>query len=312
MFKKSPEWNLIIKYLARDKRGRYILDININDYKVPVQKEFKFKDYPHQVSTQENETELRDEVIPELVDLLQDLHLKLFAEEKDGIMVVLQAMDAAGKDEAISYIFSNLNAQGLKTTSFGQPSEEEEKHDYLWRLHRGKPERGEISLLNRSYYEDVIVTRVHDLLGEEHKDQIKDDTDLWKLRYRQINDHERYLEENGFHTIKFFFNMSKDAQRNRLLERMKDPKKNWEFSFNDVKERQHWDDYQEIFQDMINETSTSWAPWYVLPADNPWYARAVITKVMIEALEKINPQFPEFTAEEKAELDKYIEQLENE
>lgn len=312
MFKKSPEWNLIIKYLARDKRGRYILDININDYKVPVQKEFKFKDYSHQVSTQENETELRDEVIPELVDLLQDLHLKLFAEEKDGIMVVLQAMDAAGKDEAISYIFSNLNAQGLKTTSFGQPSEEEEKHDYLWRLHRGKPERGEISLLNRSYYEDVIVTRVHDLLGEEHKDQIKDDTDLWKLRYRQINDHERYLEENGFHTIKFFFNMSKDAQRDRLLERMKDPKKNWEFSFNDVKERQHWDDYQEIFQDMINETSTSWAPWYVLPADNPWYARAVITKVMIETLEKINPQFPEFTAEEKAELDKYIEQLENE
>lgn len=288
------------------------MDININDYKVPVQKEFKFKDYSHQVSTQENETELRDEVIPELVDLLQDLHLKLFAEEKDGIMVVLQAMDAAGKDEAISYIFSNLNAQGLKTTSFGQPSEEEEKHDYLWRLHRGKPERGEISLLNRSYYEDVIVTRVHDLLGEEHKDQIKDDTDLWKLRYRQINDHERYLEENGFHTIKFFFNMSKDAQRDRLLERMKDPKKNWEFSFNDVKERQHWDDYQEIFQDMINETSTSWAPWYVLPADNPWYARAVITKVMIETLEKINPQFPEFTAEEKAELDKYIEQLENE
>ena len=288
------------------------MDINITDYKVPVQKEFKFKDYPHRIDTQEDEEEIRDDIIPKLVDLLQDLHLRLFAEEKDGIMVVLQAMDAAGKDEAISYIFSNLNAQGLKTTSFGQPSEEEEKHDYLWRLHRGKPQRGEISLLNRSYYEDVIVTRVHDLLGKEHKDQIQNDADLWKLRYRQINDHERYLEENGFHVIKFFFNMSKEEQRDRLLERMKDPKKNWEFSFNDVKERQYWDDYQDIFADMINETSTSWAPWYVLPADNPWYARAVITKVMIETLEKINPQFPEFTKEEKEELDKYIQQLENE
>ncbi|WP_237340541.1 PPK2 family polyphosphate kinase [Staphylococcus carnosus] len=288
------------------------MEINVNDYKVPVQKEFKFKDYAHRVDTQEDEKEIRDNVIPELVDFLQDLHLRLFAEEKDGIMVVLQAMDAAGKDEAISYIFSNLNAQGLKTTSFGQPSEEEEKHDYLWRLHQGKPQRGEISLLNRSYYEDVIVTRVHDLLGEEHKDQIKEDTGLWELRYRQINDHERYLEENGFHVIKFFFNMSKEAQRDRLLERMKDPKKNWEFSFNDVKERQYWENYQEVFADMINKTSTSWAPWYVLPADNPWYARAVITKVMIEVLEKINPQFPEFTDEEKEELDKYIRQLENE
>lgn len=288
------------------------MEINVNDYKVPVQKEFKFKDYAHRVDTQEDEKEIRDNVIPELVDFLQDLHLRLFAEEKDGIMVVLQAMDAAGKDEAISYIFSNLNAQGLKTTSFGQPSEEEEKHDYLWRLHQGKPQRGEISLLNRSYYEDVIVTRVHDLLGEEHKDQIKKDTDLWELRYRQINDHERYLEEKGFHVIKFFFNMSKEAQRDRLLGRMKDPKKNWEFSFNDVKERQYWENYQEVFADMINKTSTSWAPWYVLPADNPWYARAVITKVMIEVLEKINPQFPEFTDEKKEELDKYIQQLENE
>lgn len=288
------------------------MEINTNDYKVPVQKTFQFKDYPHRIHTDLQESEIEHEMIPQLVEQMKDLHLKLFAEEKEGIMVVLQAMDAAGKDEAISYIFSNLNAQGLKTTSFGPPSEEEEKHDYLWRLHRGLPERGEISLLNRSYYEDVIVTRVHDLIDDEHKEQIKAEDDLWQVRFRQINDHERYLAENGFHVIKFFFNMSKEAQRLRLLERMKNPNKNWEFSFNDVKEREHWEDYQSVFQDMINETSTSYAPWYVLPADDPWYARAIITKVMIEALQKINPKFPEFTKEEQEALDKYIAQLEKE
>lgn len=259
------------------------------------------------------ERELLENEIPQSVSKLKDLHWKLHAEEKKGILVVLQAMDAAGKDEAISYIFSNLNAQGLKTTSLGKPSDTELSHDYLWRIHEGLPARGQIGILNRSHYEEVIATRVHDLLGEETiPDQLEKEEDIWQVRYRQINNFEQYMVENGFHVVKFFFHVSKEEQRKRLLERMKDPKKNWEFSFNDVREREHWDSYQEVFEDMLRHTSTEHAPWYVLPADDEWYSRYIITEVMIELLEKLDPQFPEISDEDRQKLNEYIEKLENE
>ncbi|MCP3764939.1 polyphosphate--nucleotide phosphotransferase [Domibacillus sp. A3M-37] len=258
------------------------------------------------------EKELLEKRILESVSKLKDLHWKLHAESKKGILVVLQAMDAAGKDEAISYIFSNLNAQGLKTTSFQKPSATELSHDYLWRIHEGLPARGQIGILNRSHYEEVIAPRIHDLLGDEViPDDVKKEK-IWSVRYRQINDFERYMVENGFQVIKFFFNVSKEEQKKRLLERMKDPKKNWEFSFSDVEERQHWDSYQEIFEDMLSNTSTEYAPWYILPADDEWYSRYIITEVMIEWLEKMNPQYPEISEENRKKLDEYIEMLENE
>lgn len=253
-----------------------------------------------------------NEKMPERVERLKQLHTKLLAEEEKGIVVVLQAMDAAGKDEAITYLFSNLTAQGLKTTSFKKPSEAELKMDYLRRFQKGLPERGQIGIFNRSYYEEVIAPRVHDLLGETPLPDELIDEQIWDVRYRQINNFEQYLVENGFPVVKFFFNVSKDEQKKRLLKRMKDPEKNWEFSFNDVKERQHWDGYQEIFEDLLNKTSTEFAPWYILPADNEEFSRYIITEVMIELLEKINPQFPEISGEEKEELEEAVKMLENE
>lgn len=286
--------------------------MKINRYKVPVDRDIKLQDYQTSEKQSQYNDQIRDEVVPNLVERLRDLHLKLHAEEKKGILVVLQALDAAGKDETISYIFSNLNAQGLKVTSFKKPSDEEAKHDYMWRLHDGMPARGEIGILNRSYYEEVIVTRVHDLIEEVHVPDEKDVEDVWNLRFRQLNDYERYLYENGFIVVKFFFHMSKEEQRHRLLERMKNPEKNWEFSFNDVKEREHWETYQEVFEEMLNATSTKYSPWYILPADDEWHSRRLVSEIMIEVLEEIDPQFPVIPEEEQDELKKYIERLEAE
>ena len=267
---------------------------------------------PTSVETRPSDDELKGELIPKSVERLKELHWRLYAEAKTGVVVVLQALDAGGKDEAISYIFSNLNAQGLKTNAFQKPSDTEKKHDYLWRLHDLMPERGQVGILNRSHYEEVIAPRVHDLLGNEAIPDEEDDAAIWNIRYRQINDYERYLTENGFHVIKFFFNVSKDVQRDRLLERLKDPKKNWEFSFSDVEERQHWDDYQHIFNEMLTETSTERAPWHVLPADDEWYARYIVSTVMIDVLEQIDPQFPTFSEEEQEKIDEAIDTLERE
>lgn len=286
--------------------------MDISKYRItPKQTPIKLADYPTTDNNHISEEELKNKRIPDSIKKLQDLHLKLHAEEEKGIMVVLQAIDAGGKDEAISFIFSNLTAQGLKTTSVKKPSETEVKHDYLWRIHEGKPSRGEISILNRSYYEEVIAPRIHDVLDKDPLPNYLIDEDIWKVRFRQLNDFERYMTENGFPVIKFFFNVSKDVQKDRLLERMKDPKKNWEFSFSDIEERKHWDTYQEVFEDMLNNTSTEYAPWYILPADDDWYARYIISEVMINVLENLDPQFPEISGEDRQKLDESIELLEN-
>jgi PPK2 family polyphosphate:nucleotide phosphotransferase len=288
------------------------MNINTNDYKVVSNKKFNLEDYPSKVDPGLPEDDIKEQIIPDLVKQLKEWHWKLFAEEKAGVMVVLQALDAAGKDEAISFVFSNLNAQGLRTMSFSKPSEEERKHDYLWRMNSGTPERGEISLLNRSYYEEVIYRQVHEDIENDEFPTNTEPEDMWPMRYRQIINYERYLYENNMHVIKFFFNVSKDEQKERLLERMKSEDMQWEFSFNDVKEREYWDEYQEVFQSVLRETASDIAPWYVLPADNNWYSRAVIAKVMIEKLEEINPEFPKIDDDKKKELDEYIEKLENE
>lgn len=286
--------------------------MNIDKYRVKPDEKIKLKGFGTSDNEEYNLEQLENELIPEAVQKLKDLHLKLNAEEEKGILVVLQAMDAAGKDEAISYIFSNLNAQGLKTLTLGKPSETELSHDYLWRIHDGLPARGEIGILNRSHYEEVIAPRVHDLLEDEPLPDELIDEKIWETRYRQINDFERYLSENGFPVVKFFFNVSKDEQRKRLLERMKNPQKNWEFSFSDVEEREHWDDYQKIFEDMLNHTSTEYAPWYVLPADNEQYSRYIIAEVMNNLLTELDPQFPVISDEEQDKLNEYIRKLEAE
>lgn len=286
--------------------------MNTSKYIVKQDQKVDLQMYPSSEENGPTEKELREKLIPESIEKMKQLHLRLQAEEEKGIVVVLQAMDAAGKDETISYIFSNLTAQGLKVTSFKKPTDEELAHDYLWRFHKGLPARGEIGIFNRSYYEEVIAPRVHDLLESTPlPDELIDDN-IWAIRYRQINNFEKYLVENGFPVVKFFFNVSKEEQKKRLLERMKNPDMNWEFSFSDIKERQHWDGYQHIFEDILNHTSTEYAPWYVLPADDEWYSRYIVAEVMVELLEKIDPQYPEISGEEKKKLDEAIKLLEEE
>ncbi len=280
-------------------------------YKVEAGKKVDLADWP----THEHDGMESDQVQEQLKETIEELktwHLRLHAEEEKGIVVALQAMDAAGKDEAITYLFSNLTAQGLRVTTLGKPTEEELKHDYLWRLNKALPERGQIGILNRSHYEEVIAPRVHNLLEEEPLPDHLIDGEVWHRRYRQINDFERYMCENGFPFVKFFFNISKEEQTARLLERMKNPEKNWEFSFSDVEEREHWEDYQDIFGDMLTNTSTEHAPWYILPADDEMYSRLIIARVMVEILEDINPKLPKISGEQKDKLQYYIDKLEKE
>lgn len=286
--------------------------MDIERYRVKPDEKVELSKYASSEDDRCSDEVLCEKLIPGTIEKMKELHLKLHAEEEKGVVVVLQAMDAAGKDEAITYIFSNLTAQGIKVSSFKKPSENDLKHDYLWRFREGLPERGQIGIFNRSYYEEVIAPRVHDLLGETPLPNELIDENIWKARYRQINDFERYLVENGFPVVKFFFNMSKEEQKRRLLERMKDPAKNWEFSFNDVKEREYWEGYQDIFEDMLNNTSQDYAPWYVLPADDEWHSRYIVAEVMADVLGNINPRFPEITGEEREKLEEAIRKLENE
>ncbi|MGM0899007.1 MAG: PPK2 family polyphosphate kinase [Bacillota bacterium] len=280
-------------------------------YKVEVGQKVDLTEWPTRAE-QGTQVQYIEQQLQETIEQLKKWHIRLHAEEEKGVVVALQAMDAAGKDEAITYLFSNLTAQGLKTTTLGKPTEEELKHDYLWRLHGALPERGQIGILNRSHYEEVIAPRVHNLLEEEPLPDHLIDGEVWNRRYRQINEFERYMSENGFPFVKFFFNISKEEQTTRLLERMKNPEKNWEFSFSDVEEREHWEDYQGIFEDMLTHTSTDHAPWYILPADDEMYSRFVIARVMVEMLEEINPELPEISGEQKDKLKHYIDQLEKE
>lgn len=279
----------------------------INKYKISGEK-IKIEDLEEKIVSEEKDDEIKRELYEELVPRLRGLHEKLFAESKQGILVVLQAIDAAGKDEIIKYIFSNLEPQGLKNTSYGKPTDEENAHDYLWRMAKGLPKRGEVAILNRSYYEDIISPKIYDTLGHL-PDEIKNDENLWEKRYKHINNFEEYLVENGFKVVKFFFNVSKDEQRKRLLERIEDPNKNADFSFSDLDDRDNWDKYQVAFEEMLNNTSTETAPWYVLPADNPWLARKIATLALIETMEEINPKYPTFTGEDKEKAEEIADKL---
>lgn len=281
----------------------------INKYKISGEK-IKIEDLEEKIVSEEKDDEIKRELYEEFVPRLRGLHEKLFAESKQGILVVLQAIDAAGKDEIIKYIFSNLEPQGLKNTSYGKPTDEENAHDYLWRMAKGLPKRGEVAILNRSYYEDIISPKIYDTLGHL-PDEIKNDENLWQKRYKHINNFEEYLVENGFKVVKLFFNVSKDEQRKRLLERIEDPKKNADFSFSDLDDRDNWDKYQVAFEEMLNNTSTEIAPWYVLPADNPWLARKIATLALIETMEEINPKYPTFTGEDKEKAEEIAEKLRN-
>jgi len=236
---------------------------------------------------------------------LQDV---LYANNRYGVLVILQAMDAAGKDGIIKHIMSGLNPQGVQVTPFKVPSAEELDHDYLWRSHEHLPERGNIAIFNRSYYEDVLVVKVHRLAAQNMPEALVG-KDLWEVRYRQLRDYERYMQENGIVVIKFFLYLSKEAQAQRLIERIDNPAKNWKFSAGDLEERQYWDHYQEAYQEMIQATATADAPWYIIPSDHKWFARLLVSEVMIKRLQALPLKYPELAAAEKAKLAEYRRQL---
>ena len=242
---------------------------------------------------------------------LQDI---LYAQDVYSLLIIFQAMDAAGKDGAIEHVMSGVNPQGCHVVSFKQPSSEELDHDYLWRCQKALPERGKIGIFNRSHYEEVLVVRVHSgiLQGQQLPADVKADKDVWKKRFKHIRDWEDHLYENGIHVIKFFLNVSKDEQKKRFLERIEQPDKNWKFSMGDVKERALWDDYMKCYTEAIEATSTERSPWYIIPADKKWFARLAISEVIVKKLESLDLAYPVLTDEHKAELAEAKRLLESE
>jgi PPK2 family polyphosphate:nucleotide phosphotransferase len=251
-------------------------------------------------------------LLEESVRLLTEYQARLAAQDTWGVLVVLQALDAAGKDGTIRHVMSGVNPQGVAVHSFKQPSAEELDHDFLWRCAQRLPARGEIGIFNRSHYEEVLVVRVHPEILDRQKlpAAAKRKKDVWQRRYRQINDWERYLTENGIRVVKLFLNLSKEEQRIRFLRRLDLPDHNWKFSAADVKERERWDDYQKAFSEMLSHTSTEWAPWYVIPADRKWFARIVAGTVIVHSLMEIDPRFPTVTKQEREALLEVKQELE--
>ena len=227
------------------------------------------------------------------VEMLDDYQSRLAAQDTYGVLLVLQALDAGGKDSTIRHVMSGVNPQGVVVHGFGVPSSEELDHDYLWRYQQKLPARGQIGIFNRSHYEEVVVVRVHPeiLEGEQLPAEARGDG-IWERRYRQINDWERFLVENGFPVAKIFLNLSKEEQRRRFLRRIDFPEKNWKFKARDVRERAHWDEYQIAFSEMLSATSTEHAPWYVVPADHKWFSRLVIAEILVDALEDLKVAYP--------------------
>jgi PPK2 family polyphosphate:nucleotide phosphotransferase len=247
------------------------------------------------------------------VELLADYQPRLAAQSTHGVLVVLQALDAGGKDGTIRHVMSGVNPQGVRVNGFKVPSPEELSHDFLWRYARRLPARGEIGIFNRSHYEEVLVVRVHpEFLARQRLPPAANGKDVWKRRYREINDWERYLVDNGFRIVKLFLNLSKEEQRVRFLRRTDLPDHNWKFSANDVRERAYWDDYQRAFSEMLSHTSTKWAPWWVIPADRKWFARSAAAAVLAHVLIEIDPQYPDVGPEQKSALAEAKRELEQE
>ena len=251
------------------------------------------------------------EMLAKDIEKLTELQSMLYAQDKYSILIIFQAMDAAGKDGTIKHVMSGINPQGCQVFSFKQPSAEELDHDYLWRINRSLPERGRIGIFNRSYYEDVLIAKVHpEIVLSTNKlpgiDSIeKINAEFWKRRYRQINDFERYLTENGTIILKFFLNVSKDEQKKRFIERLEDKAKNWKFSSSDIKERKFWDEYMKAYSDALTETSTEIAPWYVIPADNKWFMRYAVGQIICSRMKQIDLHYPRLSKEALDNIEGY-------
>ena len=287
----------------------------IKPYLVVSGKDFRLKDHDpgdtHHLHS-EDKPEAK-KLVAEGVKMLAELQDMLFAQSNWGLLLIFQAMDAAGKDSTIKHVMSGVNPQGVDVYSFKAPSSEELSHDFLWRTNRCLPPRGKIGIFNRSYYEEVLVVRVHpELLEKERIPKELRGKHFWRHRYKDIDAFERYLTRNGIAILKFFLNVSQKEQKCRFLERLEDPRKNWKFSIADTREREYWDDYQKAYEKMIRNTATEHAPWIVAPADNKWFTRLVVVATIVDALANLNLHYPQLSAEQLKELEAARKQLEKE
>lgn len=281
-------------------------------YRVTNAKKFKLKDFP---TTEHNETSKADKAFAQQalqlgIQALAEMQDRLYAEDKWGLLLIFQAMDAAGKDGAIKHVMSGINPQGCQVTSFKSPSTEELDHDYMWRCIKHLPERGRIGIFNRSYYEEVLVVRVHEEILKAQKLPEKLITDdIWNDRLSDMRNFETYLNNNGILVVKFFLNVSKKEQKKRFLERIDKPEKNWKFSNADVEERKYWKQYQAAYEEMIKKTATEKSPWYVVPADNKPFARMVVASAIINVLDSMKLKYPEVGEQQLAELQRLKQEL---
>jgi PPK2 family polyphosphate:nucleotide phosphotransferase len=265
---------------------------------------FRLKDFDPAATTGVKSKQDVQDILDKRVGVLSHLQEKLYAQDRWSVLIVLQALDAAGKDGVIKHVMSGVNPQGCDVHSFKSPSNEELSHDYLWRAHKCIPERGKIGIFNRSYYEEVLVVRVHPtLLGAEKLPEQLITKHVWSQRYEDINAFEEYLTRNGILVRKFFLHLSKEEQKKRFLERLDDSKKNWKFSMADITERGYWEDYQEAYEEMIQNTATKHAPWFVVPADNKWFTQMIVASAIIEALDDLDLAFPDVDKAKKKELE---------
>jgi PPK2 family polyphosphate:nucleotide phosphotransferase len=274
------------------------------DFRVREGDEVDLKKWPTTVDPVYRSKEHYQELLHEHVARLSALQQLLYASNAHAVLLVFQAMDAAGKDGAIKHVMSGVNPQGCQVFSFKHPSPTELQHDFLWRTTRDLPERGRIGIFNRSYYEEVLIVRVHpELLGAEGvPDGSAGEKAVWHDRYRSIVNLERHLHENGTRIVKFFLHLSKEEQRKRFLQRIDDPEKNWKFSLADIEERKFWKDYRKAFEECLSATSTSDSPWYVVPADDKENARLIVSRIVLDTLEELKMTYPETSSEHRKEL----------
>jgi PPK2 family polyphosphate:nucleotide phosphotransferase len=272
-------------------------------YRVDNGKKFRLKDFAPDDTSGVKSKKQAEKVLPLGIERMVDLQDKLYAQDRWAILLIFQAMDAAGKDGVIKHVMSGVNPQGCQVYSFKQPSAEELDHDFLWRTNKCIPERGRIGIFNRSYYEEVLVVRVHkELLEREKMPPSLVTKDIWNERFADINAYEQYLSRNGVVIRKFFLNLSKEEQKRRFLKRLDEPDKNWKLSSADIAERERWPEYMTAYEEMIQNTATPHAPWYVVPADNKWYTRLVVAAAIVHAMEDLNLHYPTVDADQRKEL----------
>jgi PPK2 family polyphosphate:nucleotide phosphotransferase len=290
-------------------------------FRVPPGKKVRLKDYDTGWAQTEELKELGKDVVKERAKAILEQNLEdlaaaqevLYADDRQAVLVVFQALDAAGKDGTIKHVMSGVNPQGCQVFSFKKPSAEELDHNFLWRFMTRLPERGRIGIFNRSYYEDVLVVKVHsELLDQQKLPPGKRGKSFWEARYDDINSFERHLVRNGTIILKFFLNVSKEEQKRRFLERLERPEKHWKFSAADLAERAFWDQYRQAYEDTLSATSSDWAPWYIIPADHKWVTRALVADILTSTIRALDLQYPEVTEEQRQALAEARKKLENE